>query len=120
MASKFAALLLSLLSLCSPFWGHPEWKAPSANCTFNIPSTSDPGSCESYDLSKLASLGGVNFTSGSQYDYTLSVCAAVDPSKLPESCKGKDAAPAYQFASGQCYVIGKLDSALVVSSHAAG
>ena len=112
--------LLSLLSLSSPCWGHPGWRAPGDNCIFHIPSSTDPKACESYNLSQLVPAGGVNFTeTGTMYYYTLNLCSDVAASSLPESCKGKAAAPAYQFGadSSSCYVIGDLKSLLVVSLH---
>ena len=115
------AAVLSLLSLSSPSWGDLGWSSPGANCVFHVPSSSDPKACESYDLSLVvAHAGGVNFTkTGTEYYYTLDVCSDVAPSSLPESCKGKAAAPAYQFGanSSSCYVIGELKSLLVVSSY---
>ena len=115
------AAVLSLLLLSSPCWGDLGWMSPSANCVFHVPSSSDPKACESYDLSLVvAPPGGVNFTkTGTEYYYTLDVCSDVAPSSLPESCKGKAAAPAYQFGanSSSCYVIGELKSLLVVSSY---
>ena len=120
MSGKFVVAAL-LLSLSSPCWGQLGWSSPGANCVFHIPSSSDPKACESYDLSLVvAHAGGVNFTkTGTEYYYTLNVCSDVAPSNLPESCKGKAAAPAYQFGanSSSCYVIGELKSLLVVSLH---
>ena len=80
-------------------------------CVFYIPSTVASGSCVAYDLTKLASLPGVSFTS--DYNYTLAVCGNVK--NVPAVCSGKNPAPAYQYASADCYVIGQLQSPYVVS-----
>eukprot|EP00731_Ephydatia_muelleri_P020787 Em0013g514a len=78
-------------------------------CVFYIPSTVASGSCVAYDLTQLASLPGVSFTS--DYNYTLAVCGNVK--NVPAVCSGKNPAPAYQYASADCYVIGQLQSPYV-------
>ena len=81
-------------------------------CVFYIPSTDASGSCVAYDLTQLARLPGVSFTS-SDYNYTLAVCGNVQ--NVPAACSNKQPAPAYQYAFSNCYVIGQLQSSYVVS-----
>eukprot|EP00731_Ephydatia_muelleri_P020783 Em0013g510a len=78
-------------------------------CDLYIPSTDASGSCVAYDLTQLASLPGVSFTS--DYNYTLAVCGNVQ--NVPAVCSGKNSAPAYQYNSSNCYVIGQLQSSYV-------
>ena len=108
--------LLSLFLLFCLVQVSLAYRWPNVNYTFYIPATDDASSCESYDLSKLASLGGINFTYyyDTTYNYTLSVCVDVDPNKLPDVCKGAAAAPAYMYKGSSCIVMGRLNSSYVV------
>ncbi len=90
------------------------WRAPKDNTTFYVPATGASGYCETYDLSKLAAIGGINFTNLDGFHYALGVCADLDKSKVPLVCQSKDPAPAYQFSASACYALGKIDSVLVV------
>lgn len=93
-------------------------KASKATTTFHVPATNAPGYCETYDLSKLAAVGGINFTNLDGYMYTLSVGANLDKSKLASACQAKAASPAYQFSAKYgCFALGNLSSALVVSDN---
>ena len=82
-------------------------------CTFSFPSTSDPSQCEAYDLSKIATLGGANFTGA--FSYLLTVCENLPSSSLPKVCGSSPPAPAYQYDSTSCVAIGNLSSPFAVS-----
>lgn len=87
----------------------------AASCVFSFPSTTNPGECEAYDLSKIAGLGGANFTSS--YTYVLTVCENLSSSNIPAACRSHPPAPAYQYSNdgSSCVAIGNLSSSFAVS-----
>ena len=86
----------------------------AGNCNFSFPSTADPSRCELYDLSKIASLGGANFTGA--YNYVLTVCENLPSSSIPEACSLSPPSPAYQyFDNGTCVSLGDIYYPFAVS-----
>ena len=84
------------------------------SCTFSFPSTDDPTQCEAYDLSKIASVGGANFTGA--YSYVLTVCENLPSTSLPAVCRASPPSPAYQYNGDSCVAIGNLSSPFAVSA----
>ena len=115
MATPVLLLPLCLLWLCAQIQASRGYgKTLDENCTFLIPATDDPSLCETYDLSQLATLGGVTVATG-KYSYVLNVCVDVASERVPAVCSSKKPAPAYQYNATDCYVAGELDAAYVVS-----
>ena len=90
------------------------FRCEGAGCTFFFPSTTNSNQCDGYDLSKIASLGGANFTSSLSYVFT--VCDNVPASSVPAVCRSKPPAPAYQYDNKSCYALGSLSSPFAVST----
>lgn len=89
-------------------------KSEGAGCTFLFPSTTNSSQCEGYDLSKISSLGGVNFTSTSSY--ALTVCENLPTVGIPLVCRFQSPAPAYVYGQDSCFALGNLNSPFAVSS----
>ena len=85
-----------------------------AACTFLIPSTSNSSQCDGYDLSKIASIGGANYSAN--YSYVVTICENLPASSVPLVCSSKPPAPAYQYDNTSCTSIGNLSSPFAVSS----
>lgn len=86
-------------------------------CEFSIPSTNASGSCDTYDLSSIASMRAWTYYDAARaYNYTFSLCDNVPSASLPQSCKNISQAVAYVYvnATGDCYRLGSLDSSYVV------
>jgi len=88
-------------------------RSGEAACTFLIPSTTNSSLCDGYDLSKIAVVGGANITS--DYSYVLTICEDLPASSLPLVCRSKQPAPAYQYNSDSCNILGNLSSPFAVS-----
>ena len=86
---------------------------PQISCKFAIPASNASGSCDVYDLSKVASSGPRTFSNGS-LNYVFSLCENVPFNGVPEACKNASASVAYQYSDRSCFSIGNLDSAYVV------
>ena len=110
--------LLASFLLCSVLFslgqGRPQLQAPA--CKFSIPATNATGSCDVYDLSKIAAAGAMTYEYANS-TYTFSLCENVPSSSVPEACKSAGQGVAYQYdeKAKKCYNIGKLDSTSVVS-----
>ena len=89
---------------------------PQVPCKFSIPATNATGSCDVYDLTKIAQAGAMSFTDANS-SYVFSLCENVPSSAVPVACKNVSQAVAYLYDknSKKCYNIGKLDSTYVVS-----
>lgn len=89
---------------------------PQVPCKFSIPATNATGSCDVYDLAKIAATGAMTYEDGNN-TYTFGLCENVPTSSVPEACKSAGQAVAYQYnkKDKKCYNIGKLDSTSVVS-----
>ena len=91
-----------------------SFRCEAAGCTFYFPASPGSSECEGYDLSKIASLGGVNFTS--EYSYVFTVCNNVADTSIPDVCGFNAPSPAYQYDKDSCYSLGSLNSPFAVSS----
>lgn len=89
---------------------------PQVPCKFSIPATNATGSCDVYDLTKVAEAGAMTYADNNSYVFSL--CENVPSSAVPEECKKQNVsqAVAYQYINKtkKCYNIGKLDSTYVV------
>ena len=114
MAPVWLSFLLLALLLPSSL-GRPQ----EVSCKFSIPSTNASGSCDTYDLSSIASLGKWPFyDTVKNYSYVFSLCENVPSASLPAPCKNvSQPAVAYQYVNNtnSCYRLGSLDSIYVVS-----
>lgn len=99
-------MLLSVLLPSSLGRSQVSWK-------FAIPASNASGSCDAYDLTKVASSGPRTFSNGS-LSYVFSLCENVPSNGVPEVCKNASASVAYQYSDRSCYSIGNLESAYVV------
>lgn len=90
---------------------------PQAPCKFSIPATNATGSCDVYDLTKIAQTGAMTYEDANN-SYVFSLCESVPSSSVPEACKsiGQGVAYHYDKRTKKCYNIGKLDSTYVVST----
>ena len=86
---------------------------PQVSCKFSIPASNSSGSCDVYDLSKVASSGPRTFSNGS-LSYVFSLCENVPSNGVPKVCQNASASVAYQYSDRSCYSIGNLDSVYVV------
>ena len=90
------------------------FRCEGAGCTFFFPSITDSNLCDGYDLSKIASLGGANFTS--TFSYVFTVCDNIPASAVPAVCRSNPLAPAYQYNNESCHALGSLSSPFAVSA----
>ena len=92
-----------------------EWCVVSgADCTFSVPSTTEPDSCTQYDLTTLSAKGPFTL-SDTKYNYTFGLCKEFTP---PKQCSSNKAGMmAFQYNNNSCYGIGssEADSMFVVS-----
>lgn len=111
---EFAFLVVCVLSLLQ--------QSAGADCLFRIPATGQPGACETYDLTKIATAGPfiVNATDYFDHDstYYFSFCSNVDKGLLPAACAALGEAPAYQYvlSKKQCHKLGSLQDVIAVSA----
>ena len=94
--------------------------ASASDCTFAVPSTTDPSSCVQYDLSTVASQGPYKLsmdTDISGYQLLFNVCGGLNGSSLPKQCSAISAAAAVAYNNASCYNLGssKNESVYVVS-----
>ena len=108
-------MTLFLLSVCAVLLSLGQGR-PQVPCKFSIPATNATGSCDIYDLTKIAGTGAMTYEDTSS-NYVFSLCESVPSSSMPEACKNVDQGVAYQYdkKAKKCYNIGKLDSSYVVS-----
>ena len=107
--------LLASFLLCSVLFSLGQGRPQAPACKFSIPATNATGSCDVYDLSKIAAAGAMTYEYANS-TYTFSLCQNVPSSSVPEACKSVGQGVAYQYdgKAKKCYNIGKLDSTSVV------
>ena len=113
---KSVLLVVHVLSLLVVAWGRGR-----EGCTFSVPSTvMDSAQCLSYDLSKIAALGGTivngSGVDGAKMMYDLNVCANLQQQGVPPVCADEIPAVSYQFDDGACHSIGDVNSSFIVGS----
>ena len=107
--AEFVATILCLMLVV----GYVESRA---DCTFTIPSTTDPDSCAHYDLSAVAAKGPF-IVSDKKFNYTFGLCQ--DDFTVPKQCSSKKTGMvAFQYNNDSCYGIGSdaSNSTYVVSN----
>ena len=113
-------MTLLLLSVCAVLLSLGQGR-PQVACKFSIPATNATGSCDIYDLTKIAGSGAMTYEDANS-SYVFSLCESVPSSSVPEACKKVGQGVAYQYdkKAKKCYNIGKLDSTYVVSKNGPG
>ena len=75
--------------------------------------------CLSYDLSRIAALGGtvINATdsSGAMMMYDLNICGNVRQQGIPPVCANEIPAVSYQYDNSVCRSIGNVNASFAVS-----
>ena len=90
-------------------------------CRFSIPSTANPGECDTYDLTPQAAQGPYQFKGTDRNNkpatFYFNLCGNVRNNSLPSSCAGLEPSPGYMVLDGSknCVRLGDLNTAMGVS-----
>ena len=80
----------------------------ASDCTFTIPSTTDPSSCVLYYLTEVAGQGPFKLSAdiASSYDLMFTLCGNVSSPSLPKQCSSTSASAAVAYNNNSCYSLG--------------